>query len=124
MRPSESQSGISARLEVEGNLDLPSTVELQLLRIIQEALSNARKHAEAETARVRLERFDDRLLATIEDDGTGFDPSTRVRGDFPRFGLAIMKERAESIGGSMELDSSPGGGTRVKIAIPILSGAF
>ena len=59
-----------------------------------------------------------RLIASVEDDGTGFDPSNRPREAFPRFGLAIMRERAESIGGSLEIDTSPGTGTRVKIRVP------
>jgi signal transduction histidine kinase len=68
---------------------------------------------------VELRQNDDSILASIEDDGAGFDPAARARAAFPRFGLAIMKERAESIGGSFDLDSSPGAGTRVKIDIPL-----
>ncbi len=115
----QNQSGIDCRLEIRDEVQLPPTIELQLLRIIQEALSNARKHSGARSVRVRLSRNDDRLAAEVVDDGTGFDPRIRARSDFPRFGLAIMRERAESVGGSLQLDSSPGGGTRVKIEIPI-----
>jgi len=58
------------------------------------------------------------IVAGIEDDGSGFDPSIRSRAAFPRFGLAIMRERAESIGGSLEIDTATGQGTRVKIRVP------
>lgn len=117
----ESQSGIECDLKISGELQLPTTVELQVLRIIQEALANARKHSGATTARVRLVRTDRGLKGTVEDDGAGFDPKMRSRGGFPQFGLAIMRERAESIGGTLELDSRPGGGTRVRMKIPVES---
>ena len=117
----QTQSGIIARLEIEDKLELSPTIELQLLRIIQEALANVRKHSGASVVRVHLKPAAGRLVATIEDDGSGFDPTIRSRAAFPRFGLAIMRERAESIGGSLEIDSAPGGGTRVKIRVPTIT---
>jgi len=114
----ETQSGIAAPLEVEGELDLSPAVELQLLRIIQEAMANSRKHSGATTASVQLRQSSGFIVAKIEDNGSGFDPSIRSRAAFPRFGLAIMRERAESIGGTLAIDTSPGGGTRVKIRVP------
>ena len=59
--------------------------------------------------------------AIVADDGSGFDPSIRSRSAFPRFGLAIMRERAESIGGTLEIDTEPKVGTRVRIRIPATS---
>ena len=115
----EHQSGMTGRLRVEGELHLPATVELQLLRIIQESLSNARKHSGAKVVDVSLSQRDGRVFAEVVDDGTGFDPHGRKRSDFPRFGLAIMRERAESIDGKLEITSEPGGGTRVRIEIPL-----
>ena len=114
----ETQSGIPAELKLDGDLDLSPSVELQLLRVIQEALANARKHSGATKAVVSLRQTEGMIEASIEDDGSGFDPSIRSRAAFPRFGLAIMRERAESIGGSLDIDSAPGGGTRVKIQVP------
>jgi len=64
------------------------------------------------------------LIASVEDDGKGFDPSNRPREAFPRFGLAIMRERTESIGGTLDLETSPGGGTRVKIRVPVATNSF
>ena len=115
----ESQSGMTWRLRVEGELELPATVELQLLRIIQESLSNARKHSGAKVVDVALRQEDGRVYAEVVDDGTGFDPRGRKKSEFPRFGLAIMRERAESIDGELEVVSEPGSGTRVRIEIPL-----
>ena len=120
----ELQSGIAGSLEIEGEIQVSATVELQLLRILQEALSNTRKHSGATQVEVRIHQERDRLIASVEDDGTGFDPSNRPREAFPRFGLAIMRERAESIGGSLDLETSPGSGTRVKIEVPFASTSF
>ncbi len=117
----QAQSGIRARLDIEAELELSPSVELQLMRIIQEALANARKHSSASTARVSLRTANGMLEASIEDDGAGFDPLVRTPSAMPRFGLAIMRERAESIGGTLEVDTSPGGGTRVMIRIPTAS---
>jgi signal transduction histidine kinase len=115
----QARSGIVGELKIHGEITITPTIELQLLRIIQEALSNARKHSGAHHARVELRQNDESISASVEDDGAGFDPAARARAAFPQFGLAIMKERAESIGGSLDLDSSPGAGTRVKIDIPL-----
>ena len=120
----ELQSGIAGSLEIEGEIQVSATIELQLLRILQEALSNTRKHSGATQVEVRIHQERDRLIASVEDDGTGFDPSNRPREAFPRFGLAIMRERAESIGGSLDLETSPGSGTRVKIEVPFASTSF
>jgi two-component system nitrate/nitrite sensor histidine kinase NarX len=99
-------------------------VELQLLRILQEALANVRKHSGASKVHVSVQQENGFLLASVADDGTGFDPANRPREAFPRFGLAIMRERAESIGGSLDLETSPGRGTRVKIQVPISANSF
>ncbi len=93
-------------------------VDIQLLRIIQEALSNVRKHAQGSKAWVRFEQEGNIVCITVRDDGRGFDPA-QVTGEGRRyFGLQIMRERAESVGGNLELDSRPGQGTRVVIRMP------
>ena len=115
----QQQSGMTGRLRVDDGLHLPATVELQLLRIIQESLSNARKHSGAKVVHVTLRQEDGRVLGEVRDDGIGFDPTGPKRSDFPRFGLAIMRERAESIDGLLEVTSEPGRGTRVRIEIPL-----
>ena len=114
----ETQSGISCRLHLETDLRVPAGAELQVLRIVQEALANVRKHSKARQADVRVEQTDGRLRITVQDDGVGFKPAELGRGEFPRFGLPTMRERAESLGGWFQLDSTPGEGTRVTIEVP------
>ena len=114
----QTQSGIRADLEIDDDLELQPMVELQLLRIIQEALANTRKHSGATQVLIALKRNAAGLSVLVEDNGQGFDPEALARSDFPRFGLSIMRERTESVGGQLEIDSSPRRGTRVKIEIP------
>jgi signal transduction histidine kinase len=92
--------------------------EVQLLRIIQEALSNVRKHAKAQRAWVRLRPAGTGVEVVIEDDGVGFDPDGLRRSDLPRFGMATMRERAEAVGGTFEVSAVPGTGTRVVVRLP------
>lgn len=91
----------------------------QLLRIIQEALTNVRKHSAATKVRLRCSLNSDNVCIHIEDDGQGFhlDPQRQQNGQ--HYGLQIMKERAESVGGSLKLDSEPGRGTRVIVCVPV-----
>lgn len=117
----QDQSGIVGELTTEGRLDLAPTAELQVLRIIQESLTNVRKHSGARRARVALRRTDEQIHVEIQDDGRGFDPSTRSREGWPRFGLAIMRERAESIGASLDVESTPEAGTRLSVRVPVRS---
>lgn len=99
-------------------LRLPGATEIQLLRIAQEALSNVRKHAGAGSATVSLELAGDALRLEVADDGRGFDPGSPARTGWPRFGLQTMRERADAVGGSFELSSSPGSGTRIVVLVP------
>jgi signal transduction histidine kinase len=100
--------GLDGRLLVE--------VETALYRIIQEALSNAIRHAQATRLDIVLERRDGKLLAIVEDNGQGFDPATVVQQD--RLGLLGMRERAETLGGTLDIESAPGGGTTVFVEVP------
>lgn len=115
------QSGVE--VEAEGLEDesfaLGAMAELQLMRIVQEALANVRKHAHASRVRVVFERDRDRVVATVSDDGRGFEPENINRRGFPRFGLATMRERAESVGALLRVDSGPSGGTRVRVELPV-----
>jgi signal transduction histidine kinase len=118
----EAQSGIACRLHLETDLRLTAGAELQVQRIVQEALANVRKHSKAHHADVRVEPADDsRIRITVEDDGVGFNPAELGRSQFPRFGLSTMRERAESVGGWFQLASIPGAGTRVTIEVPAQS---
>lgn len=119
----QEQSGVAAELHMapEDGFDprLSPNAEVQLLRIIQEALANVRKHAAATRARVRLVMENGMLAASVEDDGVGFDPDALGRATVPRFGLSTMRERAEAIGGDLTVASPTGGGTVVLARIPI-----
>ncbi len=112
------QNGIAVDLDVaEGTLGpLPPASEVQAVRIIQEALANVRKHARAEHAHVRLQREGDWVRVAVEDDGVGWDslaPTERLH-----FGLQTMRERAEGLGGRLEIATAPGRGTQVVATLP------
>ncbi|MDP9367907.1 MAG: GAF domain-containing sensor histidine kinase [Chloroflexota bacterium] len=118
----EDQSGVTVDLDlgdpVAASVRLAPLAEVQLLRVVQEALANVRKHAQAHQARVRLRQSEEWIEVTIEDDGVGFDTDGAARAGFPRFGQAIMRERAEAVGGLLDVTSRPGQGTRVSIRVP------
>jgi signal transduction histidine kinase len=95
--------------------DLAPTAEVQLLRIAQEALTNVRKHAGAVHAHVRFWREADVWYVVVHDDGVGFDPTAVVADAGGRHvGITIMRERAESVGGHLEVHSQPGQGTEIR----------
>ena len=112
------QSGVDAELSIDPDLRLPPSIELQIVRIIQESLTNVRKHARATMARVSVQKQGDQLVASIQDDGSGFNPEASARGEFPKFGLTTMRERASSIQGSLEIESTPDG-TTVRFTMPL-----
>ncbi len=89
--------------------------ELNLLRITQECLANARKHSKADIVRVRLACRDEDLHLLVEDDGVGFDESAVQSGQGERLGLSILKDRAEQINARISIDSEPGEGTRISL---------
>ncbi|MBI5295733.1 MAG: response regulator [Chloroflexi bacterium] len=97
---------------------LPEAVEDQLLHIIQEALVNIRKHAEARRVEVLITTSSDEIVFIVSDDGRGFDPQDAPGAAQKHFGLGIMRERAEQIGGRLELRSVVGQGSRVLVHIP------
>lgn len=117
----QQQSDIPVELRVggdEGELHLPFAAEIQLLRIVQEALANVRKHSGAGRAAVCVVPVDGTVTLTIEDDGQGFDPARKGHGGWPRFGLKTMSERAESVHGTFAVESRRGAGTRVVVTVP------
>lgn len=116
------QSGVSTQLLIEEGarqLTFAPAVELQLIRIVQEALTNVRKHAHARHAVVHLALQDGHAEMRIEDDGRGFDPAHVARGNWPQFGLQTMRERAESVGGAFFVVSRPNVGTQIVVEIPL-----
>ncbi len=111
------KSGITVELRVEGPLErLQQNTEINLYRIVQEALNNTIHHARASRAEVYLRKSAGCLTASIMDDGIGFDPAAVTKGD--RLGLFGMRERAEMIGGNLSINSIPGEGTTIFVEIP------
>jgi signal transduction histidine kinase len=109
-------------LEVELRVDLEderagrhsTELETTLYRITQEALTNARKHGGAGHVLVEIQDYDHHVRLAVRDDGQGFDPRVKADG----FGLHIMGERAELLGGTLEIDSVPGRGTEITVDLP------
>jgi two-component system nitrate/nitrite sensor histidine kinase NarX len=102
------------------DLHLPVGREVQVFHIVQEALANVCKHANARQARLVLERMDGGYEIVVEDDGVGMvdDPAAGERGEAGHYGIAIMRERARRLGGELTLQSTPGAGTRVRLYFP------
>ncbi|HJQ32213.1 MAG TPA: MASE4 domain-containing protein [Pyrinomonadaceae bacterium] len=99
---------------------LPSEVETNLYRILQEALQNVHKHAGATRVSVLLERRDGRVVLIVEDDGRGFDPEAEAAENGERgMGVTNMRERASLLGGSLEVESASGAGTTLFVRVPV-----
>jgi signal transduction histidine kinase len=112
--------GIQAELclnQDSHEFSLDPTTEVQLLRIVQEAFTNIRKHANAQNVRITLENQPGRIVLSIEDDGVGFDPGQNTAGR-ASFGLRFMSQRAAEMGGSLQVESEAGRGTRLIVRIP------
>lgn len=116
-------TSLDAPLELRG-CPFEPMVAAQLLPIIQEALTNVRKHAAAHAVHVRLAVVGGHAETIVQDDGVGFDPAAMDTPDGQRFGLRFMRERAEEVGGSVDLRSAVGHGTEVVIAVPLRQGAL
>ena len=116
------RSALSTPLHVEGAVrPLPEDVEHAAFRIIQEALTNAEKHARATRVEVWLRFEPDHFECAVTDDGVGFEAAASPDGDRARleFGLDTMKQRAASVGGDLEVTSAPGQGTTVRLRVPL-----
>lgn len=100
-------------------IGLPPETELQLLCIVQEALANVRKHAQASQASLHLQNGDCKMTLRVSDDGCGFDPGQISPHRHPHFGLSTMRERAEAIGAEFQLESRLGIGTRITVTLTV-----
>ena len=112
-------TGVKPKMQIEGaSRRLAPVVENNLLRVGQEAITNASKHARPARIDVTL-GFDPRTVRlTVEDDGVGFLTGSPPGGQRRSFGLVGIKERAELLGGSVVIESSPGQGTRIVVTVP------
>ena len=113
--------GLDARVIIqdEALTQFRSEAGVQVHRIIQEALTNVRKHAKSTQAHVRFEREGNSVRITVEDNGRGFNPAELNEEDGRQcYGIQIMRERAEGIGGTLEFISRVNEGTRVVLRVP------
>ncbi|MES0361454.1 MAG: sensor histidine kinase [Anaerolineales bacterium] len=121
----EKDTGLNTVFSVTGEpVALHPEIEVTLLRAMQEGLTNIRKHAQASEIVVTLSYMDEQVALDVQDDGQGFDPQTL--GNAPDqvgggFGLRAMRQRAEYIGGSVIVESSPGQGTTLVLQLPIVN---
>jgi signal transduction histidine kinase len=111
----ERHPNLQVDLEVALDRQLPSPVETAIFRIVQEALTNVDRHALAGAARLRVWTTTGEVRAVVEDNGRGFDP----RGDAGGFGIVGMRERAEQLGGRLQMTSDSAAGTRVEAVLPL-----
>lgn len=120
MKRFEQQTDIVTDWSVEGDVyEVESDVQLQVVFIVQEALSNVRKHAQADTVRVRLAYMADRLNLWIEDNGVGFAEDTLAQKEQQgHVGIHIMKERAGKINGQLRIFVRTEGGACVELMVP------
>jgi two-component system sensor histidine kinase UhpB len=118
--------GVSVRtglwVKIEGPRDdrFPSPIETVLYRIVQEALNNVGKHAQASAVTVVVRREARRVCCSVRDDGVGFDPGTAGRSTVKGVGLIGIRERLAPLGGALSIDAAPGRGTELRVAIPVL----
>jgi two-component system sensor histidine kinase DegS len=108
--------GINCQLNLsDGHYELHPLASSEILRIIQEALNNVKKHSNANRIEVSFETTTEEVRVKVVDDGQGFHPGL-IQG---HHGLNVMRERTEGIGGTFNLTSSPGQGTIIEITIPV-----
>jgi len=112
-----SQSGLTVEVTMGAEPQLSASAQAHLLRIVQESLTNIRKHARASHACITVAARDQHTTLLVEDDGQGFEAG----GDLPdsRHGLRLMRERANLLGAELQVTSTPGLGTRVRIELPV-----
>ena len=119
--------GFTGNYDIQTNLTVGSSwngttfspdMQMQIFRIVQEALTNARKHSKARHVQVKFEAEDGRVFVIIRDDGLGFSPSNLETVYGQHYGLQFMQERAGQLGGTLQIQSTPGIGTEVVLEVP------
>jgi two-component system sensor histidine kinase DegS len=114
------QMGLDINVTVTGNeRRLEPYLEVMLFRAIQELLGNAARHSQGTVVKVMLDMGEERVRVSVDDNGRGFDPDVVQQGS--SLGLKLIRERAEMLGGSFEIDSAIGKGTRISFAVPARS---
>ncbi|SMD24373.1 sensor histidine kinase [Kibdelosporangium aridum] len=114
-------SGVPVRTETTGTPEpLIPGIEVALFRVAQEALANIAKHAGATRAGITLSYMDDVVLLDVRDDGVGFEPDAAGPGDASGYGLGTMRQRLLGVGGTLEIESTPGEGTAIGASVPAI----
>jgi PAS domain S-box-containing protein len=116
--------GITCTFEADQhNLELGTDLKIALFQIVRELLTNVIKHAQAKHVEVRIRRVGDRAQVTVRDDGIGFEPSQagRLNSRAGGYGLFSVREKLEYLGGNLKIESAPGRGTCISIAVPVQS---
>jgi signal transduction histidine kinase len=119
----EGRGGMKAQLQVSDDRlaeQLPYSLQEALYHIVQEALNNVIRHAHAQSVGVCLELAENAIQLRVSDDGIGFDPQNADESS--GLGLRGMRERVQRIGGSVQITSAPGKGTRVTVSVPRANG--
>lgn len=109
---------IAITYEMDEDIQLPKGIEDQLFRIVQEALSNTLRHSKATQMEIKLQAPTDLVRLSVRDNGVGFAPDEEKHASY---GLMSMRERVNEIGGSLNIISAPGKGTRIEIRVPVMS---
>jgi signal transduction histidine kinase len=115
------ETGLTAEVSISGTaIALPAPLEATLLRTAQEALTNIRKHAQAQRVTLTLSYMDDEVILDVQDDGIGFTSTPADQADFEHgYGLVSLRESARQLGGTLEVESTPGEGTTLALALPV-----
>lgn len=113
----EARSGIDVQLMADEQIRPPLAIEAELYRVVQEALNNIVKHAQARTVVIKLQVAQEHCLLEVSDNGRGFDPQRS--GGNGHIGLATMAERVEKLGGTMTIDTTAGEGTTIRVNVPV-----
>jgi signal transduction histidine kinase len=113
----EKRVGVEVDYQVQGKIDLPPRVEEALYQIVQEALNNALKHAAATEIRLLLCQQEDSVSLTVSDNGKGFKLIELNEGG--GLGLTSMRERVDSLGGNLNIDTKIGGGSRIQVKLDL-----
>jgi signal transduction histidine kinase len=111
------QTDLTVGSSLNGTTFSPET-QMEIFRIVQEALTNARKHSKASHVQVKFEAEDGRVSIVIQDDGHGFAPENLEMAYGQHFGLQFMQERAGQLGGLLQVQSTLGKGTQVMLEVP------
>lgn len=113
------QNGLQGKIEIELESSLSEAIEHQCFLMVQEAMANVVKHAQARQVSLSLHEMGNRIMLVVVDDGKGFDMNKTAHGG--SYGLSTMRERSEKLGGTMEIISQPGAGTTIRVHIPLFN---